>query len=120
MSSVKKFKINKVNQEYYSKYKASIKELSFRQYKPNIGRFVESLGSIDLAKIDKEDIEMFVEEKESTLRVYVKKEGLDYERAEKVKINCRTHLRSILIFIIKNDINDAIEKVNKDLLIYLI
>lgn len=96
---IKSFKLNSNNQQYYDAFEKSINPTSWATYKASIGNFLESLGDIDFAKMM------------STKKID------DYTAG---RTNAESHIRSLLIYIISNDINGAKAKVYKDLMIWCI
>jgi len=96
---IKSFKLNANNQQYYDAFEKSITSGSWATYKSTIGNFLESLGDIDFAKtMNTNKIDTFTQG----------------------KTNAESHIRSLLIFIVANDINGAKAKVYKDMLIWCI
>ena len=96
---IKAFNLNANNQQYYEAFEKSITSGSWATYKSTIGNFLESLGDIDFAKtMNTNKIDAFTQG----------------------KTNAESHIRSLLIFIVANDINGAKAKVYKDMLIWCI
>jgi site-specific recombinase XerD len=91
---------NSLEQEF------EFKKTSFTTYKPNIGAFLEFLGERDFATVTVTDIEDYVREH---------KDG-----SESTKKNCIAHLRSLMANAVKKNINNAVDKVSKEMLIWLI
>jgi hypothetical protein len=106
-SKVKVFSIMPVNQCYYNSMEKEFesKQTSFNTYKPNIGAYLESIGNKDFATVTVTDIENYVNNKDGS---------------ESTKKNCMAHIRSMMINAVKNNVNCAVDKVNKDMLIWLI
>jgi LysM repeat protein len=103
----KEYELSVVNKLYYDAFKESLTKSSFTQYKVNIGDFLEKLSAtnIDFANIKIKQIEDYANSKQGN---------------EATKKNCMAHLRSLLIFIVKNNINNAMKRVSKEMLIWLI
>jgi hypothetical protein len=95
---VKSFNLNENNQKYYDAFEKSINPASWATYKATIGNFLESLKDIDFATIDVDMAEDYIQGKD----------------------NRAAHLRSLMVYIVANDINDAKAKVSKDVLIWCI
>lgn len=95
---VKQFVLSFENQIYYDSFESNMKSASFPTYKATCGNFLEQLGNKDFAIIDITDI-------------------TEYTAGKK---NAEAHLRSLMIYIVKNKIGGAVEKVSKDMLIWLI
>jgi len=105
-SAIKDYNLSKDNQKYYDAFQSSFEKVtSFQQYKVNLGPFLESLNSKDFASITVNDIENFVNSKNAS---------------EQTKKNAQAHIRSMMIYAVKNDINGVYDKVSKDMLVYLI
>ena len=127
MGRIKEFNItNENNKQYMALFEQSFvdrgAETSWRQYKPNVGEMLQELDTRDFLTVTYEEIEEFANTKEVRDYSY-KKEDLtekEWKRGEKAKKNCRAHIRSLMIFLVKNDINGAIEKVSKETLVGLI
>jgi hypothetical protein len=96
---IKSFKLNDNNRAYYEAFEKSISDKSWATYKSSIGNFLESLGDVDFAKTM------------NTNKIDSYTQG---------KTNAESHIRSLLIFIVANDINGAKAKVYKDMLIWCI
>ncbi len=107
-SRVKTFDIDPINQEYYNSLEREFeaKQTSFITYKPNVGAFLEFLGNKDFATVTVTDIENYVRDN---------KDG-----SESTKKNCLAHIRSMMIHAVKNNVNNVVDKVNKEMLIWLI
>lgn len=105
--NTKQFNMVGINQMYYKEFEKSFagKNASWQQYKVHCGDFLEKLGDKDFATITVQDIENYVDA---------------WNASEKTKANCKAHIRSMLIYIIKNNIENAIDKVSKEMLVYLI
>jgi len=101
---IKQYNLLTVNQTYYEAFKSKFgdKITSWVQYKVDIGAFMERINR-DIATVSISDIEQYVS-----------------EAVGKTRNNKTAHIRSLLQYIIKNNIEQAKEKVDKDLLIYLI
>lgn len=105
--NTKQFNLVGVNKTYYDLFEQSFsgKPASWAQYKVHSGDFLEKLGSKDFATIIVQNIENYVEA---------------VDASEKTKLNCKAHLRSLMIFIIKENIEGAVDKVSKEMLVWLI
>jgi len=127
MGKIKEFNVsNTNNQMYMALFEQSFiqrdAQSSWNQYKVNIGDMLQELDTRDFLTVSYEEIEKFANEKEVRDYSYTK-EGLEdkeWKQAEKAKKNCRSHIRSLMIFLVKNDINNAVEIVSKETLIGLI
>lgn len=96
---IKSFKLNANNQAYYDAFEKSISEKSWATYKSTIGNFLESLGEVDFAKtMNTNKIDSFT----------------------KGRTNAESHIRSLFIYIVANDVNGAKAKVYKDMLLWCI
>jgi hypothetical protein len=96
--NIKHFNLSADNQQYYDAFEQTIVKSSWATYKATIGNFLEQLSSKDFATVTVNEIVRFVGNRTSA----------------------DAHLRSLMIFIVSNDINNAKQKVNKDMLIWLI
>jgi tRNA A22 N-methylase len=105
--NTKQFNIIGINQKYYNLFAESFsgRHASFQQYKVHIGDFLEKLGNKDFATITSQDIENYVNA---------------WDSGEKTKANCKAHIRSMLIYAIKENIENAVDKVSKKMLVWLI
>ena len=101
---VKQFNLSKDNQVYYDEFLSSLAERSMATYKSSIGNFMESIDTQDFITARKEQILEFA----------------DTKNTEAMKRNVEAHLRSLMIYSVNNDINNAVEKVSKEILIWLI
>lgn len=101
---VKQFNLSEDNQQYYDEFLSSITERSMATYKSSIGNFMESIDSQDFITVTKEQIIEFA----------------DTKNTEAMKRNVEAHLRSLMIYSVNNDINNAVDKVSKEMLIWLI
>jgi hypothetical protein len=105
--NTKQFNIIGVNRIYYDLFEKSFsgRHASFQQYKVHIGDFLEKLGSKDFTTITSQEIESYVSA---------------WNSGEKTKANCKAHIRSMLIYAVKENIENAIDKVSKEMLVWLI
>lgn len=103
----KQFNITGVNKTYYDLFEKSFsgKPASWAQYKVHCGDYLEKLESKDFVNATVKEIEDFIDSLSS---------------GEKTKLNCKAHLRSLMIFIIKENIESAVDKVSKEMLVWLI
>jgi hypothetical protein len=100
---VKQFNLSSTNQVYYNSFESKFegKPGSWAQYKVTVGDYLEKCD--DFALVTVADIENYVNSHD-----------------EKIKHNKEAHLRSLMQWIVKNDVNGAMAKVSKEMLIYLI
>lgn len=98
ITSVKTFTLSKDNQQYYDSFKQTITAKSWITYKASVGNFLEFLKDKDFATISDTEIMNYVGE----------------------RYNAKSHIRSMMMYIVSNDINNAKQKVSKDMLIWLI
>lgn len=104
--SIKQYNLSNINKKYYNEFENSFdKKTSFKQYKVHCGDFLEQLGNTDFAMVTVEDIENYVN---------------NYKGSDKTKANCKAHIRSMMIYVVKNDVEGALNKVSKEMLLYLI
>lgn len=105
--NTKQFNLVGVNKTYFDLFGKTFlgKPASWSQYKVHCGDFLERIGNKDFATITIQDIENFIN---------------TWDAGEKTKLNCKSHLRSLMIFIIKEDIENAVDKVSKEMLVWLI
>lgn len=103
-NQVKQFNLSEDNKQYLDSFLPTIAEKSAATYKSSCGNFLELLGSQDFITVTKEQILAFAATKNT----------------EAMKKNVEAHLRSMMIFCVNNDINGAIEKVDKQMLLWLI
>ena len=96
--NIKAFTLSKGNQTYYDAFKATIAQGSWGTYKASIGNFMEQLKDKDFATVTEEEIVAFTGNRD----------------------NPNAHIRSFMMYIVSNDINNAKQKVSKDMLIWLI
>jgi len=94
---LKTFTLSKDNEIYFEAFKASVSDTSWFTYKATVGNFLEGLNK-DFATVTPEEILSFTENKP----------------------NRNAHIRSMMIYCVNNNINDAVEKVSKQTLIWLI
>lgn len=100
---VKEFEISKGNRIYYDMFLDKFEPKSRVNYKVSVGGFLSELGTYDFARVSPARINKFTEKQRPG--------------AQK---NATSHLRSMMMYIVKNDINGAVEKVSKEMLIWLI
>ncbi|MCK9198456.1 MAG: hypothetical protein M0P49_02520 [Bacilli bacterium] len=96
----KTFNISPINQPYYDimEQKFEDKPQSWGTYKVDVGGILEYLREKDFATITIQEIEDYAGDKKSAV----------------------LHVRSMLITTVKENINNAVEQVSKDMLIWLI
>lgn len=100
---VKEFEISKGNRIYYDTFLSKFETKSRVNYKVSVGGFLSELGTYDFARVSPARIGKFV----------------DKQRPGAQK-NVLAHLRSMMMFIVKNDIAGAADKVGREMLIWLI
>jgi hypothetical protein len=103
-SKIKSFDLNNDNSIYFEKFLDSLPERNVATYKSSCGNFMEELKDQDFATVTQKQIEAFASTKNTDSMVR----------------NVTAHIRSMMIYIVRNDINGAKEKVSKDMLIWLI
>ena len=99
----KEFEISKTNRIYFETFLSRFNTLSRATYKVNVGAFLSELGTNDFAKITPARINRYVE-----------------SRNPGQQKNASAHLRSMMMYIVKNNINGAAEKVKKETLVWLL
>ena len=106
-SERKTFEINTNNLVFFNEFKNRFSEspMSWLQYKVDCGAFLQSLNQKLLTSIEVSDIENYVN---------------SHADNDKTKNNKRAHIRSLLIFCVKNDVRGAKSKLNREVLVYLI
>lgn len=103
MFKEKEFGIAKVNQDYYTKFLGKFNPESRATYKVSIGGFLSEIGTNDFAKVTPARMLRFAETKSPAQQK-----------------NSIAHLRSMMMYSVKNNINGAAEKVRKETLIWLL
>jgi hypothetical protein len=100
---VKQFNLSPINEIYYNSFESKFegKPASWAQYKVDAGAFMETCD--DIALVTVQDIQNYISK---------------YE--DKTRNNKEAHLRSLLQWIVKNNVEGAVEKVSKEMLVYLI
>jgi hypothetical protein len=101
---IKTFKLSEDNQTYLDEFLSSLPERSTATYKSSCGNFMEELGEQDFVTVSKQQIVEFAGRKNT----------------ESMVNNVTAHLRSMMIYCVSNDINGAMNKVSKEMLIWLI
>ncbi|MDF2950551.1 MAG: hypothetical protein K0S18_134 [Anaerocolumna sp.] len=101
---IKTFNLNADNQIYYDEFLSSLPERSVANYKSSCGNFMEELSEQDFITINKEQILEFASRK----------------KTESMVNNVTAHLRSMMIYLVSNDVNGAVDKVSKEMLVWLI
>lgn len=105
-NNTKQFNLIGVNRQYYEAFEQSFDKItSWQQYKVHCGDYLESLKEKDFATRTVEELETYVNNNQA---------------GEKTKQNCKAHIRSMMIYIVRNNIEDAFNKVNKKMLVWLI
>jgi len=95
---IKKFSLTEDNQMYYDEFMCSLSEGSMATYKASCGNFLQSIGEQDYITVTKSQI-------------------IEYANGRN---NMLAHLRSMMVYCINSDINGAVDKVDKQMLIWLI
>lgn len=103
MFKSKEFNVSWVNQVYLEKFLDKFDSKSRSTYKVSVGEFLSELGTNDFAKITPARMMRFADTKSPAQRK-----------------NAIAHLRSMMMYSVKNDINGAAEKVKKETLIWLL
>jgi len=104
--NVKEYSLSETNQKYYDAFQNNFDKLiSWQQYKVHCGVFLESLKDKDFATITIEDLENYVN---------------SLTGSQQTINNSKAHIRSMMIYVVKNNIAEAFEKVSKEMLLYLI
>lgn len=103
-ANVKQFNLNEDNKQYLDQFLDSLTVTSRATYKASCGNFLEGLVEQDFMKINEEQIIAFADTKNS----------------EAQKANVTAHIKSMMVFCVNNDINGAVEKVSKQMLVWLI
>lgn len=101
---IKTFKLSKTNQMYLDKFISSLSEQSKASYKSSCGNFLQEIGTNDFARVSPDRVMKFVNKKNSQAQ----------------KNNVAAHIRSMMMYVVSNNINNAKEIVSKDMLIWLI
>jgi hypothetical protein len=101
---IKTFKLSKPNQMYLDRFISSLSEQSRASYKSSCGNFLQEIGTNDFARVSPDRIMKFVNKKNSQAQ----------------KNNTAAHIRSMMMYVVSNNINNAKETVSKDMLIWLI
>jgi hypothetical protein len=101
---VKTFKLSKSNADYMNRFLDSLPEQSRSTYKSSCGNFLEGLGTNDFTRVSPKRIMDFANQK----------------KTESMKNNVMAHIRSMMIFCVNSNLNEAKEKVSKEMLIWLI
>jgi len=94
---LKEYLMNFYNRNYYEKFINSLSSGSKSAYRGVLGRFLEELGEQDVVMITPADVLKYTSSKTE-----------------------RAYIRSLLIYIAKNNINDGLNKISKQLLVWLI
>jgi len=103
-SRIKTFKLSKWNQQYLDRFLLSLQEKSRATYKASCGNFLQELGTNDFTRVSPERVIKFSNTKNT----------------EAMRNNVAAHLRSMMIYLVTNNINEAKEKVSREMLIWLI
>lgn len=103
-TKIKSFNLREDNKQYLDMFLESLTETSRATYKASCGNFLEGLDNQDLMNINSEQIIEFANTKKS----------------ESQKLNVTAHIKSMMVYCINNDINRAVEKISKQMLIWLI
>lgn len=100
----KQFNLNEDNKQYLDSFLPSLSDNSRATYKASCGNFLETLGSQDFMKANSEQVVAFANTKNS----------------EAQKANVTAHIKSMMVYCVNNDVNGAIDKVSKQMLVWLI
>lgn len=103
MFKEKEFAISNVNRSYYDRFLGKFDPKSRATYKVSIGSFLSEIGTNDFAKITPARMLKYVETKSPVQQK-----------------NSLAHLRSMMMYSVKNNINGAAGKVRKEMLIWLL
>jgi hypothetical protein len=105
-NKIKTFKLSKSNQQYLDKFLGSLSEQSRATYKATCGNFLQALGTNDFTRVSPKRIVEFA----------------SHKKTEAMRNNVESHLRSMMIYCVKNNLNGAVseDKVSKEMLIWLI
>jgi hypothetical protein len=103
---IKTFKLSKSNQQYLDRFLGSLNEQSRATYKATCGNFLQALGTNDFTRVSPKRIQEFA----------------SHKKTEAMQRNVESHLRSMMIYCVKNDLNNVVsdDKVSKEMLIWLI
>lgn len=101
---LKEYKLSYQNTLYYEAFKAHIAPGSWPTYKVDIGAFLEEIGTYDFVKVTPARIQRYAAERRPV-----------HQREQSV-----IHLRSMMSFLVQNDVCRAREKVSKDMVIWLL
>lgn len=104
LNKIKSFTLSETNQNYYNTFLSTITESSQPNYKSSCGNFLELIKDQDFVTVTEQQIIDFANTKNSQAQIN----------------NTKAHLRSMIIYLVSNDINNAKAKVSKDMLIWLI
>lgn len=99
----KEFAISNVNRGYYDHFLGKFDPASRATYKVSIGAFLGEIGTNDFARVTPARMLRYVETKSPAQQK-----------------NSLAHLRSMMMYSVKNNINGAAEKVRKETLIWLL
>lgn len=102
--TLKEFQLSHQNRIYFETFKAHMAPRSWTTYKVDVGAFLEEIGTYDFAKVTPARMRRYAEERRSSRQ-------------------CRQaviHLRSLMSFIVQNDVGGAREKVSKEMVIWLL
>ena len=102
----KNFNVHPNNQVYFKGFASTFKNpVSWMQYRVTVGAFLASLGQKGLASVAVEEIESFCN-------------GDGY--TESKIATSRIHIRCLLGWAVKNNVNNFAEKVTRSVLIWLV
>lgn len=101
---IKTYNLSEINQQYFDAFLPSIAEQSRPNYKCSCGNFLESIGQIDFATVTPGMIIAFANKK----------------KTQNMQRNTIAYIRSMMVYVVANNICNAKDKVSKDMLLWLI
>jgi hypothetical protein len=103
-TKIKEFTLTETNKQYLDSFLDTIANNSRPTYKASCGNFLEKIDKQDFITVTEDQILEFASTRST----------------EATKRNVESHIRSMLIYCVNNNINGAIDKVDKQLLLWLI
>jgi hypothetical protein len=100
---VKDFNVHNNNQVYFTGFLASLKSVTASQYRVTVGPFLAGLGQKGLASVTVADIDTFCNSGKTPAKVKAS----------------RVHVRCILSWAIRGNVNGIAEKIQREVLIWL-
>lgn len=101
---LKEYKLSYQNALYYEAFKAHIAPGSWPTYKVDVGAFLEEIGTYDFVMVTPARIQRYADER----------------RPVRQREQAVIHLRSMMSFLVQNDVFEAREKVRKEMVIWLL